>query len=84
MKTLELWNVQAWDGGDRHNHSFYIPREVISEDQLKAWDKHCLPLRQTLIILDNLNELPGLQQERLRQSALAKLTEQERKALGLE
>lgn len=83
MQVIDVWNVQAWDGGDRHNHHFYLKREAATEQQLKEWDIHGLFLKQSLIVLDSMEEIPRFEQEKIRQRALAKLTTVEREALGL-
>ncbi len=84
MKAIRVWDVQRWDGGERHNHDFYLAREAASEPQLELYDTHGMFLNRTLIIVESLDEIPELQNEKIRQRALAKLNDQERKALGLE
>lgn len=84
MKSIRVWDVQRWDGGERHNHDFYLQHEAATQDKLKLYDPHGLFLDRTLIIVEALNEIPLLKAEKIRQGALAKLNAQERKALGLE
>ncbi len=84
MKIIRVWDVQRWDGGERHNHDFYLMREAATEPQLEVHDKHGMFLERTLIIVESLDEIPMLQNEKIRQRALVKLNDQERKALGLE
>lgn len=83
MQVIDVWNVQTWDGGERHNHHFYLAQKAATEQQLKEWDKHGAFFRQSLIVLGSLNEIPEFEQENIRQRALAKLTPVEREALGL-
>ncbi|WNO06020.1 hypothetical protein [Rhodoferax mekongensis] len=84
MKTIRVWDVQSWDGGERHNHDFYLNYESTTEEQLKIYDKHGCFIDRTLIIVEQLSEIPELRKEKIRQRALAKLNAQERQALGLE
>lgn len=82
MQIIECWNIQDWDGGERHNHVFYITSEEEKEAYL-AKNKHSLAFKQTLVVFDTLEEREANTTAKLRESALAKLTPLERKALGL-
>lgn len=35
MKEFVVWEVQKWDGGDRHYHAFYISSEEEKDKYLK-------------------------------------------------
>jgi hypothetical protein len=84
MTIIPVWNVQLWDGGDRHNHGFYVMRDSTTVKDIEAAHLNSLSLSQELVVLNSLNEYPQLAHQQARQRALAKLTEQDRKVLGLE
>ena len=82
MQVIKCWDIQAWDGGDRHNHKYY----VATEEAAKEWkfrNKHDIYFAQEFVILDDLAEVEEYKLHQTRQRALAKLTPEEKKALGL-
>lgn len=83
MKTLKVWDVQFWDGGDRHNHAFFLDRSTPVID-IERMHEHSISLQHDFIVLDSLDEYPNLVAVRKRTAALAKLTPEERVLLGLE
>lgn len=83
MITIECKAVDQWDGGDRHNFAFYISKDVPNTE-LKTWDKHCNVRPVTITVFDSLQEVADNSVAKLRKSAWAKLSPQERQALGLQ
>lgn len=83
MQTISVFQVDLWDGGDRHNFGFYIDSSKITEQELKKKDPHCLVIRKTITVFDSLEEKEANSVANLRKSAFAKLTPQERDAIGL-
>lgn len=81
MQVIGCWSILEWDGCDRHNHKFYISSEDEACRHLDA-NKHDIVERTTLVIFDTLEEVEENKLSKLRESALAKLTPLERKALG--
>lgn len=83
MKIINCWEILVWDGGDRHNHKYYVATEEAAK-QWKAEHTYDHIQSREFVILDDLGELADYEQMTLRKSGLAKLSPAERKALGLE
>lgn len=82
MQIIKCWDIQTWDGGDRHNHKYY----VATKEAADAWiakNKYDSVNEREFVILDSLDELTEYENGELRKRALAKLTEAEKKVLGL-
>jgi len=82
MKIIKCWDIQTWDGGDRHNHKYY----VATKEAAQAWlanNKYDTVYEREFVILDSLDELTEYENGELRKRALAKLSEAEKKVLGL-
>jgi hypothetical protein len=82
MKIIKVWDIQVWDGGDRHNHRYYVATKEAA-DAWKAKNKYDEVYEHEFIILDGLEELEEYENGQLRKKALAKLTDAEKKVLGL-
>lgn len=81
MKTITCFCVELWDGGERHNFGFYLATKEEA-DKYKAIDKYCYIRPVTLTIYDTVEERNENTPEKLKARALAKLTVEERTALG--
>ena len=31
MQIIKCWDIQVWDGGDRHNHRYYVKTKEAAE-----------------------------------------------------
>ena len=82
MKIIKCWDIQVWDGGDRHNHKYYVTTKEAA-DEWKAKNKFDEVYEKEFVILDSWDELEAYKNGELRKRALAKLTDAERKVLGL-
>lgn len=82
MKIIKCWDIQGWDGGDRHNHRYYVATKEAAE-QWKEKNKFDEIYECEMVILDDLPEVEAFKNGELRKRALAKLTEEERIVLGL-
>ncbi len=82
MQVIECWNIQEWDGGERHNHAFYLTDMAEKDKYLKA-HKHNIATKQTLVFFDTLQEVEDNEYKKVKDRALAKLTPHERKVLKL-
>lgn len=82
MKIINCWDIQVWDGGERHNHKYYVATKEAA-DEWKARHKHDLIYEKQFIILDNYEELMNYKNGEARKRALAKLTEEDKIVLGL-
>lgn len=81
MQIVECWEVLSWDGGDRHNHAFFL----LNKESADAWQqahKHDVIRHRVFEFFDTVREAQDNQTEKVRERALARLTAQERKALG--
>ena len=82
MQTIECWDVAVWDGGDRHNHKFY----VASEEEAKKWkekNKYDFIQKRTFVIFDTVEEAEDNDLATVRKRLLSKLTTIEKRALGI-
>lgn len=82
MQIIKCWDIQTWDGGERYNHKYF----VATKEAAIAWkekNKYDEVYEKEFVILDSLDELKEYENGELRKRALAKLTETEKKVLGL-
>ena len=82
MQIVKCWDIQAWDGGERHNHRYYVATKEAADEWLKN-HPHDAAYQHNMVILDDLNEVEAFKNGELRKRALAKLTDEERIVLGL-
>lgn len=82
MKIIKCWDIQVWDGGDRHNHKYYVATKEAA-DAWMAKNKFDTVYEKQFIILDSYEELMDYRNGESRKRALAKLTEEDKIALGL-
>ena len=82
MQIIKCWDIQVWDGGERHNHKFYVK----TEESARAWlekNKYDSIYEKEFVILDDLAEVEAYKNGELRKRALSKLTDEEKLVLGL-
>lgn len=84
MKTIEYYDIEVWDGGDRHNRKF----SVASEHEAKKWkeakeNRYDTYTKHTLVVFDTLEEAMENDLASVRKRLLAKLTPLEKQALGI-
>lgn len=82
MKVIECFAIEVWDGGDRHNFAFHLATWALVDEYMKT-NIHDNARPVTLVVFETLDELVANSNEKLRKSALAKLSAMEKKALGL-
>ena len=82
MQIIKCWDIQVWDGGDRHYHKYYVATKEAAEEW-KAKNEYDLIYEKEFVILDSWEELQDYKNGELRKRALAKLTEEEQVVLGL-
>jgi hypothetical protein len=82
MQIVKCWDIQVWDGGDRHNHKYYVKTKEAA-DEWMAKNKFDTVFEREFVILDNWDELQAYKDGELRKRALAKLTDAEKVVLGL-
>ena len=82
MQIIKCWDIQTWDGGDRHNHKYYVATKEAADAWLSK-NKYDSVNEREFVILDSLDELTEYENGELRKRALAKLSEAEKKVLGL-
>ena len=82
MQIIKCWDIQVWDGGERHNHKCYVATKEAADQWMKkntydsVWERE-------FVILDSFAELEEYRNGEMRKRALAKLTEEDKKVLGL-
>lgn len=82
MQLLKLWDIQCWDGGERHNSRYLVSDKSIGDKWLQH-HKHDIIWEKEIIILESWDELENYRNGKVREAALAKLTDIEKKVLGL-
>lgn len=81
MQVLKLYSVCVWDGGDRQNHKFYLTSKEEADKYLANHRFDCVNER-TFEIFDTVDEWKDWSAGKVKEQALAKLTLEERRALG--
>ena len=81
VKILKLYSVQVWDGGDRHNHKFYLTSKEEADRWLAA-NTYDGVYEKTVEIFDTIEDWKDWSKGKVKEQALAKLTPEERRALG--
>jgi len=81
MKIFTVWDIQVWDGGDRHYHKYYVSSKAVADEWMKK-NPNDLVSEVELRIFDTLDHVIESETEEIRIRALLKLTAEERKALG--
>jgi len=82
MQIIKCWDIQVWDGGDRHNHRYYVKTKEAADAWMEK-NKYDTVYETEFVILDDLSELQAYKDGELRKRALAKLTDAEKVVLGL-
>jgi len=82
MQIIKCWDIQVWDGGDRHNHRYYVKTKEAA-DEWMAKNKFDSVYETEFVILDSWDVLKAFKDGELRKRALAKLTDAEKVVLGL-
>ena len=82
MKSIEYWDIEVWDGAERHNRKF----SVASESEAKRWlvaNKYDNIIKHTLTVFDTLEEAMENDLAAVRKRLLTKLSPLEKQALGI-
>ena len=83
MQIIKCWDIQIWDGGAcLHYHKYYVATKETA-DEWKANNTYDAVYEREFVILDSYAELEDHRSGVARQRALDKLTEAEKKLLGL-
>lgn len=86
MKVIPVIEVRSWDGGNGHRFAFYLNNtDGAGTHAVREWEAknpHDY-IRETEIVLFNtVADYEEFKSGKVRERALAKLTAEERKALG--
>lgn len=88
MKQFEIdcYEVTESDGGGMHsNHVAFVGSKALADEMVaksKGWRSHN-KYKKLITIFDTMEEIDANSKSNLRKSALAKLTNLEKEALGL-
>ena len=82
MKILTVWDIRVWDGGDRHDHKYYVATKEAAEEWKKNNPYDSIWAKE-LLIFDDLEDIKHFNLMQARQKALDKLTDEEKRALGV-
>lgn len=83
MKQMTIWRIEEWDGGDRTipKGDYLSSKEAAEEYKKKNVYNACI--EQTIRIYDSLLDIEENSKQKLTERVLAKLTEEDKKVLGL-
>lgn len=79
-RLIECYDVQLWDGGDRHNHHCYMMDEGSAH---KIAGTHGQVYKKQIIVHDTEQDYRDFKNGEVKRKALAKLTDVEIAALGI-
>lgn len=82
MQQLEVYDIQKWDGGNSHRHSFYLSSQEQADLYKKKHPHDCI-YKTTLIIFDSIEEAEAHSEAKVRRAVWDKLSPLERKAIGM-
>lgn len=80
-QIIELFEVQQWDGGERHNHDCYATTETVATE---IAGQHGLVLKRKFVVHDTTTDYKAWKNGDIKRQAMAKLSPLEIAALGLE
>ena len=83
MKTITYYQFMQWDGGDRHNSKEPAFIHKKDADRFLGDNSYDHFVKVTVPVYESLEEYEEVISGRVKAQALAKLTEVEKKALGL-
>ena len=83
MKIIEYWEIMAWDGGDRHVKTGISFASEEEANRYLETRNHDYAQRHRTEAFDTLDEYESIRSGKVREEALAKLTDLEKRALGL-
>lgn len=79
-QVITVWDLQRWDGGEYHRHYAYLTNEEEA-NKMKGTGSHVVKME--IIIHDTQQDVLDFKNGEVKRRALAKLTKEEIKALGL-
>lgn len=82
MQVIKCWDIQVWDGGERTVHKYYVKTKEAA-DEWKANNTYDSVYEREFVILDSYDELMDYKTGEARKRALAKLTDEDKIALGI-
>lgn len=82
MQQLEVYDIQVWDGGDRHNHKFFLSNKAEAQKYVEK-NRYDRFDTRVLIIFDTLEEAGENELKLVRERVIAGLTHLERRAMGV-
>jgi hypothetical protein len=83
MKKIEYWQFMQWDGGDRHHPKDPAFFNKADADAFLGDNKYDLFDKKTVYIYESLEDYLVVRDGEAKESGLAKLTDVEKRALGL-
>jgi hypothetical protein len=82
MQILKYWDIQRWDGGERHSHFAFVESKEVA-NRWRAKHKHDVAESRRFLILESMEELEEYAGGALRMKALQKLSDAEKFVLKL-
>jgi len=82
MQNISVWDIQVWDGGGGTDHKYYVATKKAA-DEWKRNNTYDYICEKTITIYDSYEDLMVHVSNEAKEKALAKLTKEDRIALGL-
>lgn len=83
MQVIECYELQTWNGGSGYDFAAFVKDEA-SAQEWKQKHKMDRIVKRLIVVYDDVADLEANNKKELRKRALAKLTPEERDALGLD
>ena len=82
MQVITLYSIDVGDGGSRHYHKFYMETEDAAKEYLKdnLYDAYH---KVEIVVYKDKQDIIDNSKEAIKARALAKLTKEEKHALGV-
>lgn len=82
MNIIKVWDIQVWDGGDRHHHKYYVSNKETADIWMERHPQDWVSEFE-LTMFDTIEQLDDIISGETRKRALAKLTKEDKIALGI-
>lgn len=83
MKTITVWEIHEWDGGEHHRYRGNCLASQDAADEYKAQRRTDIVMKRTIVVFDDITDMQENSPAKRKGRALAKLTDEDKIVLGL-
>lgn len=83
MKLVKYYRIMQWDGGEHHNGTDIAFATVEAAKEYLEMNKHDIYQKGEMIVYDDMKDYTANKKDAIIKTALDKLTDVEKKMLGL-